>query len=96
MEITAQLMDKLAALSGLHFDDAQKAALQTDLHRMIRFVEKLQELDTTGIEPLLQVGAAENVLRDDLPGTPFSKEQALAPAPKVHEDFFLVPKVIQK
>jgi len=96
MEITEPLMDKLAALSGLHFDALQKAALQTDLYRMIRFVEKLQELDTSGVEPLLQVGAADNVLRNDKPGTAFPREQALTPAPRSHADFFLVPKVIQK
>lgn len=96
MEITEQLMDKLAALSGLHFDASQKAELQSDLLRMIRFVEKLQELDTSGVEPLLQVGAVDNVLRDDQPGTSFPREKALAPAPRSHADFFLVPKVIQK
>ena len=55
MEVNDAMVDKLAILARLKFEDGEKAAIKADLQRMIRFVEKLNELDTTGVEPLLHV-----------------------------------------
>jgi aspartyl-tRNA(Asn)/glutamyl-tRNA(Gln) amidotransferase subunit C len=51
MEVNDDLVEKLAHLARLKFDDTEKEAIKNDLQKMIRFVEKLNELDTTGIEP---------------------------------------------
>lgn len=96
MEVTDQLVEKLAHLSRLSFDEKEKAAIKTDLQSMIAFVEKLKEVDTTGVEPLLHMGDAVNVLREDEIKGSISREEALLNAPIKDEQFFKVPKVIKK
>ena len=63
---------------------------------MIAFVEKLNELDTTGVEPLLHMSDEINVLRQDEIKGSISREDALKNAPLHDEQFFKVPKVIRK
>ena len=65
MEVNEALVDKLANLARLKFNDAEKEAIKNDLQKMIQFVEKLNELDTTGVEPLLHMSSNVNVLRAD-------------------------------
>jgi aspartyl-tRNA(Asn)/glutamyl-tRNA(Gln) amidotransferase subunit C len=96
MEINDALIDKLAMLSRLHFDDDEKAAIKNDLEKMIRFVDKLNELDTAGIEPLMHISTNVNILREDEVIQEYSREQALLNSPLKDEQFFKVPKVISK
>jgi len=96
MEITDDLIDKVAGLARLHFDAAEKADIKKDLQRMIKFVEKLDELDTTGVEPLLHMTDNVNILRDDVVKGSLSREEGLKNAPLHDEQFFKVPKVIRK
>ena len=63
---------------------------------MIAFVEKLNDLDTTGVEPLLHMSDEINVLRQDEIKGSISREDALKNAPLHDEQFFKVPKVIRK
>ena len=96
MEVNDALVDKLANLARLHFKDEEKAAIKKDLQRMIEFVEKLNELDTTGVEPLLHMSEQVNILREDEVKGSISRAEALLNAP-LHDDvFFKVPKVIKK
>ncbi len=94
MEVTDQLIDHLAKLSKLSFNETEKEELKTDLQKMISFVDKLQELDTTGVEPLTHMGYSDNALRDDVVKGMVSKEEALLNTPVKDEQFFKVPKVI--
>jgi aspartyl-tRNA(Asn)/glutamyl-tRNA(Gln) amidotransferase subunit C len=96
MEVTNELVNKLAHLARLSFDEKEKVMFQNDLQSMIAFVEKLNELDTTGVEPLLHMGDAVNVLRDDEIKGSISRDEALLNAPLKDETFFKVPKVIKK
>ncbi len=96
MEVNDVLVDKLAHLSRLQFDAAEKAEIKKDLQRMIAFVEKLNELDLNGVEPLLHVSAEINVLREDEVKGSVSREEALKNAPSHDEQYFKVPKVIKK
>lgn len=80
----------------LEFDESERESLKADLEKMIGFVDKLKELDTTGLEPLLHMAGEVNVLRSDEPGGMISQEQALQNAPLHNEEFILVPKVIKK
>ena len=82
MEVNDVMVNKLATLSRLHFDESGKESIKNDLQKMIAFVEKLNELDTTGIAPLLHMSDNINVLKED--------------ASKHDETFFKVPKVISK
>jgi len=94
MEVTDQLIDHLASLSKLSFNDEEKAELKNDMQKMIAFIDKLQELDTTGIEPLTHMGASMNAMRNDEVKGMVSREEALMNAPVKDEHFFKVPKVI--
>lgn len=96
MEVNKALVEHIAHLSRLHFEEKEKSAIEKDLQKMISFVEKLSEIDTTGIEPLQHMGNAFNVLRDDEIKGSISREDALQNAPVSDGAFFKVPKVIRK
>ena len=96
MQVNDALIDKLSKLSMLQFNDEEREEIKSDLEKMIGFVDKLKELDTTGIEPLLHMAGEVNVLRDDVPGPMLSQDEALQNAPLHDNGFFLVPKVIKK
>ena len=90
------MIDRLAQLAKLKFSEEEKKELKTDLERMIEFVEKLKEVDTTGVEPLLHITNAVNILREDEVKQTITKEEALLNAPLTDGNFFKVPKVIKK
>ncbi len=96
MEVNDKLVDKLAHLSRLQFNESEKAEIKIDLQRMIGFVEKLNELKLDGIEPLLHMSEEVNLLREDEIKGSVSREEALKNAPLHDEQFFKVPKVIKK
>ena len=96
MEINDAMIDKLAHLAKLQFNHAEKQEIKNDLQRMIAFVEKLNELDLTGVEPMLHMSDEINVLREDEIKGSISRSVALKNAPLHDERFFKVPKVIKK
>ena len=96
MEVNDALIDKLANLARLQFDESQKPGIKNDLQKMIEFVEKLNELDTTGVAPLLHMSDNQNVLRNDEVKGSADRKQGLKNAPLHDEKFFKVPKVINK
>ena len=95
MEVNDAMVDKLAHLSRLEFNEIEKAEIKNDLQRMIAFVEKLNELNLDGIEPLLFMSDEVNVLREDEIKGSVSRAEALRNAPLHDEQFFKVPKVIK-
>ena len=96
MEVNDELVDKLANLARLNFEPAEKAEIKRDLQKMISFIEQLNELDTTGVEPLLFMTDEVNVLREDEVKGSITREEGLLNAPVKDEQFFKVPKVIKK
>jgi aspartyl-tRNA(Asn)/glutamyl-tRNA(Gln) amidotransferase subunit C len=96
MEITPKMIDHLAALSRLEFDLEKKENIRNDVERMVGFIEKLQELNTDGVEPLLFMSDTQNVWRADEVKGSISRKDALSNAPVKDEHFFKVPKVIKK
>jgi len=96
MNIDATMVDGLAHLARLRFEDAEKESIRADLEKMVAFVEKLEKVDTTGVEPLLHISDAANVLREDRVQGSVSRAEALLNAPVNDEAFFKVPKVIKK
>jgi len=96
MEVSDKMIDNLAHLARLRFNEEEKASIKTDLQKMIAFVEQLKEIDTTGIEPLLHMSETANILRDDLIKGSVSCPEALQNAPLKDPQFFKVPKVIKK
>ena len=96
MEVTTEMIDKLAHLARLEFNDRDKIQIRSDLERMISFVEKLDELDLDGVEPMMHMTTEVNVLRDDVVAGSVDRKVALSNAPETDGTFFLVPKVIRK
>jgi aspartyl-tRNA(Asn)/glutamyl-tRNA(Gln) amidotransferase subunit C len=96
MEVNEQLVDQLADLARLEFTPEEKTAIQGDLQRMITFVEKLNELDTTNVQPILHMTADRNVYRADKVVPSISREEGLKNAPAANDQYFKVPKVIKK
>ncbi len=96
MEVNDELVNNIAKLARLEFRDDEKDEIKIDLQKMISFIEKLNELDTTGVEPLLHMSENVNVLRDDQVKGSITKEDAFLNAPNHDEQFFKVPKVIKK
>ncbi len=96
MEVNHALIDKLSLLARLEIKPDEKDKLRDDLQQMIGFIEKLQELDTTGIEPLMHLTEEINVLRADEVKGSVTREEALQNAQLKTDSFFMVPKVIKK
>jgi len=96
MKVNDALVEKIAHLARLKFNDPEKESIKNDLQKMIRFVEKLNELDTTGVEPLLHMSHQVNVLREDVVNGSISREEGLKNAAVHDHQFFKVPKVIKK
>lgn len=96
MEVNHALIDKLSLLARLDIKPDEKEKLRADLQQMIGFIEKLQELDTTGIEPLMHLTEEMNVLRTDEVKGSVTIEEALQNTQLKKDRFFMVPKVIKK
>ncbi len=90
------LIIKLEKLSRLQLSDNERVTLQKDLGNILSMVDKLNELDTEGVEPLIYISEEENVLRDDVIRNQVSREAALKNAPNQDGEFFRVPKMISK
>ncbi|MFM6983526.1 MAG: Asp-tRNA(Asn)/Glu-tRNA(Gln) amidotransferase subunit GatC [Chitinophagaceae bacterium] len=96
MKITDEKIEQLAHLSRLEFDTETKAKIKTDLENILDFCEKLNEVDTEGVEPLIYMTETMNTVREDVVEQSFSREQILSNAPKKDSDYFRVPKVIEQ
>lgn len=96
MTVNDELVSHLASLSRLHFSDEEKKEIREDLQRMISFVDKLNELDTQGLEPVLHMSTEVNHLRRDEVKGSVTAAEALSNAGEPHGQFFTVPKVIRK
>jgi aspartyl-tRNA(Asn)/glutamyl-tRNA(Gln) amidotransferase subunit C len=96
MQIDDNLVDKLAELSKLEFDGAAKQEIKNDLNRILSFINKLEELDTNQVEPLIFMTDEHDVLREDEVAPMLDKKTALANAPQKDSDYFKVPKVLNK
>ncbi len=96
MEVNDELINKLANLARLEFNAEEKEEIKNDLQQMLGFIDKLNELDTTGVEPLRHMSQNINVLREDKIQGMITREEALKNAPLHDEQFFKVPKVIKK
>tara|TARA_B100000780_G_C21109637_1_gene448333 strand:- start:240 stop:530 length:291 start_codon:yes stop_codon:yes gene_type:complete len=96
VEVNDELVDKVAELARLEFKGSDKEAIKTDMQRILNFVEKLNEVDTDGVEPLIYMTDEHLELRVDDAYNPISQEEALKNAPVKDSDYFKVPKVLNK
>jgi len=96
MTIDKKTVDEIAHLARLEFEDAAKEEIINDMNRMLAFVDKLNELNTDGVEPLIYMNDDVDVMRDDVAKTTVTQQEALKNAPKKDSDYFKVPKVIDQ
>ena len=94
MRVNNKLVEHLAHLSRLDFDDDSKEKMKFDFEKMLDFVAKLEELDTANVEPLSYMSSELNVLREDKVEQVLTQEQALKNAPVNDTDYIRIPKVI--
>ncbi|NHA03893.1 Asp-tRNA(Asn)/Glu-tRNA(Gln) amidotransferase subunit GatC [Mucilaginibacter sp. HC2] len=96
MTIDKETVEKVAHLARLELNETEKQEMIKDMSKILDFMAKLNELDTTGVEPLVYMTADTNVLRDDVVKQQITHQEALENAPKHDENYFLVAKVIEK
>ncbi|HLH16422.1 MAG TPA: Asp-tRNA(Asn)/Glu-tRNA(Gln) amidotransferase subunit GatC [Bryobacteraceae bacterium] len=99
MKITADEVRYVAALANLALTDDEIARFQAELSGILDHFDKLNEIDTAGVEPMAQVLSAAGpaaTLREDIPVPPLGSQAALANAPQSGGGYFKVPKVIER
>ena len=96
MKINTETVDKIAHLARLEFENEAKEQIMKDMNNMLAFIDKLNELDTTNIEPLIYMSDEVNVLREDVVKQEITQQEGLKNAPKRDSDYFKVPKMIEK
>lgn len=96
MQVTDVLVDKIANLAKLSFNDVEKKEIREDLEKMIGFVDQLNSIEISGTQPLMHMSKEVNVLREDVVLGSVTAEEALKNAPGSVGPFFTVPKVINK
>jgi aspartyl-tRNA(Asn)/glutamyl-tRNA(Gln) amidotransferase subunit C len=96
MTIDKETVEKVAHLARLELSESEKQDMIQDMSKILDFMAKLNELDTTGVEPLIYMTDGANVLREDVVKQEITHEEALENAPKHDKDYFLVAKVIEK
>ncbi|MBL7931208.1 MAG: Asp-tRNA(Asn)/Glu-tRNA(Gln) amidotransferase subunit GatC [Bacteroidia bacterium] len=94
--IDIKTVDEIAHLARLEFDQAAKVEIQNDMNRMLKFIDKLNELDTSSVEPLIYMTEEHNILRHDTPEITITQKEALKNAARKDSDYFKAPKVIEQ
>jgi len=96
--ISRKEVERIANLANLRLSESDIAKYAGDLEEILHYVDQLNELDTSGVEPMAQVLHAENLapLRPDAPGPSLDQDTALQSAPLAGQGHFKVPKVIDR
>ena len=87
-------VEKIAELARLAFSPEEMEKFRKELSNILGYVEKIQPLDTTGIEPTAHAVFKPTPLREDEPGAAFTVDEALANAPDRDGPFFVVPRIV--
>ena len=96
MKIDRETILKIAHLARLEVHEPEIEPISKDLARILGFMEKLNELDTSNVEPLVYMTDEYNILRRDEVIHEINHEEALLNAPQKDSDYFRVPKVIEQ
>ena len=96
MKVDTKLIKDLSRLAKLNFDEKTIEEMKSDFENILGFIDKLSEIDTEGVEPLIYLSDEVNVLRSDKIDEEVTQEQALKNAPNKDSDYFKVPTVLKK
>jgi aspartyl-tRNA(Asn)/glutamyl-tRNA(Gln) amidotransferase subunit C len=94
-KITIKQVEHVANLARLRFDEEEKKRLAEQLGSILEYIDQLNKLDTTNVEPTSHAIPVKNVVREDVVKTSFTQDEALANAPSPVEGLFEVPKIIE-
>ncbi len=94
MKIDDALVLRLEELSRLELSAPEREKLRNSLNDILAMVEKLNELNTDGVEPLVYINEKDSRLREDVVKNEITKAKALHNAPDKNDNYFKVPKVI--
>ena len=92
--ISDETMEYVGILAKLELSEEEKAAAKKDMESMLDYIDKLNELDTAGVEPMSHIFPVYNVFREDEVTNGDNREAMLANAPKAKEGQYQVPKTI--
>ena len=93
-KITLEDVEYVASLAQLTLDDEAKQRLLKEMGELLAYMDKLNELDTDGIEPMMHVLDISNVYREDVVTGSLDHDAALRNAPKTDGEYFLVPRIL--
>jgi aspartyl-tRNA(Asn)/glutamyl-tRNA(Gln) amidotransferase subunit C len=96
MNIDSETVDKIAHLARLELAEDEKQEMIGDMNKILDFMAKLNEINTTGVEPLIYLSNEVNIFREDVVKQEITAEEGLKNAPKHDDKYFLVAKVIEK
>ncbi|MEM9547700.1 MAG: Asp-tRNA(Asn)/Glu-tRNA(Gln) amidotransferase subunit GatC [Bacteroidota bacterium] len=96
MAIEKEVILKLEKLAKLRLSEEEREEIGEDLEKILTMINKLEEIDTSDVEPLVYIHEEVNVLRPDHVEGMLSTEDGLKNAPKRIDDYFAVPKIIKK
>lgn len=96
MSVNNKQVEQIAKLARLKFDENEIENLTNDMNKILGYMDQLNELDTENIEPLSHPLDLSNVMREDELIPSITREDAFKNAPSANEEFFKVPKVINK
>ena len=91
--ISDETIEYVGILAKLELSESEKEDAKKDMASMLDYIDKLGELDTTGVEPMSHVFPVNNVMREDVPHQEISKEALMSNAPDEENGFFKVPKI---
>lgn len=92
--ITLDDVEHVAGLAQLALDDAAKQRLVREMGDILSYMDKLSELDTSDVEPMMHVLDISNIYREDVVGPSLDRDTALENAPKTDGEYFLVPRIL--
>ena len=94
-QITDETIEYVGILAKLELDEAEKEAAKKDMGRMLDYIEKLNELDTAGVEPMSHLFPVQNVFREDIVSNGDESEKTLRNAPEENYNMFVLPKTFE-
>ena len=94
MKVTKETVEKMAHLSRLELNKDELSQMQEDLSNTLDWMDKLNEINTDNIEPLISMSDNKNIMREDVIKEHISHTDALKNAPKKDSDYVRVPKVL--
>lgn len=95
MKVTRQTIEHVANLARLNLTENEKDSLTSEMEEIISWVDKLNELDTSGVKPMEHVIPMKNVFREDKVEQSLERDKILANAPVAEDGCFKVPKVVE-